>query len=476
VQLHEVQVPALAPDRFKSLLPEAAYAAFEHGIEGARQLLQGRVVWNVNSTAAGGGVAEMLRSFVSYARGAGIDMRWGVIEGEPEFFTITKRIHNFLHGNAGDGGELGAHEAEVYEAVTASNAESLAEVVRPGDVLILHDPQTAGLVPRLRREGGAVLWRCHIGAEHPNERVERAWEFLRPAAEQADVCVFSRRAYVPEWATRIRTEVIQPSIDAFSPKNQDLAPGAQSAILIQSKLVTGTAPADAMPAFVRQDGSPGRVDRSAGMTSEDGPPTFDDPLVVQVSRWDRLKDPMGVMNGFAAHVPAATGAHLVLAGPDVSGVTDDPEGAEVLAEVEERWNALPVADRRRIHLARLPMADIDENAAMVNALQRQASVGVQKSLEEGFGLTVAEAMWKSRPVVASAVGGIKDQIDSEGGLLLDDPTDLETFGADVTALLTDRERARAMGEEARERVRSHFLVDRHALQYVRLLQPLLQPE
>ena len=196
---------------------------------------------------------------------------------------------------------------------------------------------------------------------------------------------------------------------------------------------------------------------------------------MQVSRWDRLKDPIGVMLGFAQHVPAETGAHLMLAGPDVEGVADDPEGAEILREVEDRWRALPDAIRARIHLARLPMADIDENAAMVNALQRHATVIVQKSLVEGFGLTVAEGMWKARPVVASAVGGINDQIvDGVNGVLLQDPADLEAFGAEVTGLLHEPEQAREMGRAARERVCSHFLVDRHALQYVALFEELLR--
>jgi trehalose synthase len=288
-----VHVPALPLERFKGLLTDSAWTRFERGIADARRLLEGREVWNVNSTAAGGGVAEMLRSFVAYARGADIDMRWGVIAGEPEFFAITKRIHNFLHGYPGDGGSLGEREADVYCAVADRNAASLAEVIRAEDVLILHDPQTAGMVPGLKKTGATIIWRCHIGAERPNELVEQAWSFLRPNAEHADVCVFTRRAYVPAWATRIRTEVIQPSIDAFSPKNQDLEPASAQAILAQSRLVETDPPNGALPGFLRQDGSPGRVDRQADVTSQDGPPRLEDPLVVQVSRWDRLKDPSG---------------------------------------------------------------------------------------------------------------------------------------------------------------------------------------
>lgn len=472
--VREVHVPPLAPSRFKALLDEKAWKEFEQVIAHAHDLLAGRVVWNLNSTPAGGGVAEMLRSFVSYARGAGLDTRWGVIEGTPEFFRITKRIHNFLHGNPGDGGELGETESLLYSAVTAQNADDLAAVVRRQDVLILHDPQTAGLVPRLKQTGAAVVWRSHVGAERANAHVDAAWAFLKPYLQIADVCVFSRRAYVPASAEPARTEIIQPSIDAMSPKNQEIDPDSQRAILAHTGLVSDKAPPGALPLFTRQDGSPGRVDRRCEMLSLGQPPDFETPLIVQVSRWDRLKDPAGVMLGFARHVSGATGTHLILAGPEARGVADDPEGVQVLNEMEESWRKLPEDQRRRVHLACLPMTDIDENAAIVNALQRHASVVVQKSIEEGFGLTVSEAMWKSRPVVASAVGGIQDQIeDGVTGVFLKDPRDLEAFGAAVTRLVSDPSLARDLGERAREHVRSHFLVDRHARQYVKLLSEIL---
>jgi trehalose synthase len=204
-------------------------------------------------------------------------------------------------------------------------------------------------------------------------------------------------------------------------------------------------------------------------------PGFDAPLVVQVSRWDRLKDHMGVMLGFAEHVAPLTDAHLILAGPTVHSVTDDPEGAEVLNEVEEAWRRLPYARHRRIHLVCAPMSDIEENAAIINALQRRATVVTQKSIMEGFGLTVAEAMWKARPVVASAVGGIQDQIeDGVTGFLLGDPQDLVRFGGLTVELLKDPELAGAMGARARERVRRQFLANRHALQYISLFAILIE--
>jgi trehalose synthase len=229
------------------------------------------------------------------------------------------------------------------------------------------------------------------------------------------------------------------------------------------------------PVFTRYDGTPGRVDRLCEVLSTGPPPRFDEPLVVQISRWDRLKDHIGVMAGFAEHVASATDAHLIAAGPNVTAVADDPEGAEVLEEAVAAWRGLPHARRSRVHISCLPMADIEENAAIVNALQRHATVVVQKSLQEGFGLTVAEAMWKSRPVVASAVGGIQDQIeDGVTGVLLEDPADLDDFGRLVLELLRDTGRAREIGARAREHVRRNFLANRHAVQYIDLFASIIE--
>jgi trehalose synthase len=468
----EVRVGPISPDRLREVLDSADWEEFERSIALAREVLEGRVVWMVNSTAAGGGVAEMLRSFLAYTRGAGVNVRWMVMTGTPEFFRITKRIHNMVHGSPGDGGPLGDAERAVFERVCEANAEHVASLLRPDDIVLLHDPQTAAMVPRMKATGAHVVWRSHIGAEQPSDWVHAAWDFLRQYLSQADACIFSRHAYVPEWANAMRTEIIQPSIDVFSPKNQDLDADSVRAILTHVGLTVDHV--DGLPpTYTRQDGTPGRVDRMCEVLSTGPPPRIADPLVVQVSRWDRLKDHMGVMLGFAEHVVHAD-AHLILAGPNVTSVADDPEGAEVLEEVAAAWRGLPHARRGRVHLACLPMADIEENAAIVNALQRQATVVVQKSLAEGFGLTVAEAMWKARPVVASAVGGIRDQVeDGVTGLLLEDPTDLEGLGERVTRLLDDPSFAHELGARAREHVRSQFLVNRHAMQYVRLFASII---
>jgi trehalose synthase len=207
---------------------------------------------------------------------------------------------------------------------------------------------------------------------------------------------------------------------------------------------------------------------------EDEPLQSDAAFVLQVSRWDGLKDPVGVLRGFARHVDDAHGAHLVLAGPAVAAVDDDPEGSEVLDEVRAAREELPPDARARVHLACLPMEDGDENAAIVDALQRRADVVVQKSLAEGFGLTVAEAMWKSRPVVATRVGGIQDQVvHGSTGLLVDDPADLRAFGDAVGTLLGDPATAATMGKRGHERVCEEFLAPRQLLQFGRLLERLV---
>jgi trehalose synthase len=470
--MREVEISSMSPDRFEAVLHPERFAAFERGVDEARELLDGRVVWNVNSTARGGGVVELLESLIAYARGAGVDVRWGVIEGSPEFFTVTKRIHNRLHGAEGDGGALDDEADRIYQRTAEVNLKAFAARVRDGDVVIVHDPQPAGLIEAARTAGAVVIWRCHVGLDRPNQYAREAWSFLRRYVANADAYVFSRESFVWEGLESERINVIPPSIDVFSPKNQELDSKTVSAVLGASGVLTqGGDPACAT--FSRHDGTPGRVDRKAELFEEQ-PLRSGMPVVLQVSRWDALKDPLGVIAGFAEHVPAETGAHLVYAGPAVAAVADDPEGARVLREAMALRQSLPVEPRSRVHLVSLPMEDPEENAIIVNALQRHARVIVQKSLAEGFGLTVAEAMWKARPVVASRIGGIQDQIvDGESGVLLDDPRDPAAFGTAVADLLNDPGRAERIGDRARERVRDRFTSLRSLLDYLGVIRKVL---
>ena len=471
--LLQVPVGALAPERFTEVLTEEQAVELNRIVAEGRRAFHGRVVWSVNSTPRGGGVAEMLRSLIAYARGGGVDARWVVVAGEEPFFRVTKRLHNRLHGAAGDGGRLGKRERALYERTLSTNAEDMLAIVRAGDLVLLHDPQTAGLTGPLRAAGAHVVWRCHVGLDTPNRLARSAWRFLLPYVAEAQAYVFSRAAFAWEDLDAERVVIIPPSIDAFSPKNQDLPADKVRAILRAAGLIGDAAPGDT--SFERLDRTPGRVDRQAAVV-EDAPLAEATPVVAQVSRWDRLKDPVGVIEAFAAHIAPRTDAHLMLAGPDVLAVADDPEGADVLREAVARRAALAPRARARVHLARLPMADSEENAAIVNALQRHSDVVVQKSLAEGFGLTVAEAMWKGRPVVASRVGGIHDQIlDGITGVLVD-PLDLEGFGDAVVHLLKDGETARRVGEQARRRIREGFLGPRHLAQYLALFQRVIRAE
>jgi trehalose synthase len=438
-----VPVPRLHPQRLERVLTPQQADDLQQMIRAGRELFAGRVLWSVSSTAYGGGVAEMLHSLLAYVRGADIDARWMVIDGPPDFFRVTKRLHNRLHGMRGDGGDLGEAERELFDRVSAENARELLEVVRPGDVVLCHDPQPAGLVPPLVRAGATVVWRCHIGVDEPNELAREAWDFLRGDVSEAAAYVFSRSSYVWDGLDVARVAVIPPSIDIFSPKNQPMAFSAVAAVL--RVMGAGDGELGGRPVYEREDGSPARVDRRANLV-EDEPLDLVQPTMLQVSRWDRLKDHAGVMEAFDCCIaPRAPDVHLVLAGPDTEGVADDPEGAEIYESLRARREDLDPAVRRRLHIASLPMADASENAAMVNALQRRADVVVQKSLAEGFGLTVSEAMWKGRPVVAGAVGGINDQVVPEDTGLLVDPTDLEAFGAAVARLFGDPGAATRMG-------------------------------
>ena len=312
-----------------------------------------------------------------------------------------------------------------------------------------------------------MVWRSHIGVEWQNEATRAAWDFLRPYLTAAHAFVFSRRQYAPSWIPPEQVWTIPPSIDPLSAKNQPLDAATVQAILATIGVLDAEPPR-APGRFVRRDGTAGEVTR-AGLVTGEARPGPADPVVVQVSRWDRLKDMSGVLRGFAEYVVPGGAGYLMLVGPMVGGVTDDPEGAQVLAECLAQWRGLPAAARARVLLVTLPLDDVEENAAMVNAIQRHAQVVVQKSLAEGFGLTVAEGMWKGRPVVGSAVGGIVDQIADGTGVLLADPADLAAFGSAVRQLLDNPAAARRMGEAGQEYIRENFIGDRHLMQWGQLI-------
>ena len=248
-------------------------------------------MWNVNSTATGGGVAEMLQVLVGYILGVGVAVRWLVIAGDPGLL-LDHQAHpqSPARLSPATGGALDEAAADAFESVQVANARAIAPQVRPGDVVILHDPQTAGLAAPLQAVGAVVLWRCHVGTEERNEWTEEAWAFLRPHLAACDGFVFTRREYVPAWIPMDRVSIIPPSIDPFSPKNQELSEAGRLRILAAMGVID-EAPAG-QATFIRRDGSVGTVARRATVVA-DGPLDASAPLVLQVSRWDHLKDMAG---------------------------------------------------------------------------------------------------------------------------------------------------------------------------------------
>ena len=467
--VHAVEVPRLPVSRLEPVIGASRYAELVGATEQLRPVLAGRTIWNVNSTAAGGGVAEMLQVLVGYVQDLDIPIGWLVITGDAEFFAITKRLHNQIHGSL-SGALLGAAEADHYAQMLAANAVELAARIRPGDVVLLHDPQTAGLAAPLADAGARVIWRCHIGVGWEDEVTRAGWEFLRPHLAAAEACVFSRRDYVPSWdpptrcgSSRHRSTRSRRRTSRSPPIPCGLSWRRWACWMARRRRARD------VRAPRRQQGT---VSRPAVIVGE-GRPGPDDPVLVQVSRWDRLKDMAGVMRGFANHVAPGGDGYLMLVGPSVKDVSDDPEGAAVYGECLLQWRGLSPAAQARTLLVTLPLDDIDENAAMVNALQRHATVIAQKSLAEGFGLTVAEGMWKGRPVIGSAVGGIIDQIAEGTGILLPDPADLAAFGAAARRLLGDQDQAARMGQAAHARIREQYVGDAHLLRYAQMLGTLI---
>lgn len=460
-----VQIPRQRLDRYREVMG-SDYEQIEQLAKEARERLAGRAVWHVSSTLRGGGVAEMLRGFLPYVRDVGIDTRWIVLRESAEFFTLTKRIHNRLHGFPGDDGGLARLDRELYEQTLADSAGHLLRLIQEGDIVYLHDPQTAGLIPAINQAGGTSIWRCHIGSDDPSAWATSAQRFLMPYVREADVCVFTSRRYVWPGLGEVPCWIIPPGIDAFSPKNQEITPEAIEDIIGAIGLGEKRPAVD--PPFTRSDGTPARVERVAEVTQADRlEPGC--PLISQVSRWDRLKDHAGLLQCFDSFLRDEP-FHLALVGPSTRAVADDPEGSEVYSAVMAAYESLEPASRERVHIVNLPMDDLDENGAMVNAIQRRSEIVVQKSLAEGFGLTVTEAMWKSTPVVASGLGGIQEQIrNGENGILIDDPEDLASFAGAVRRLGRDRDLARSLGEAARRTVVDKYLAPRRLVDHFEMI-------
>ncbi|MCQ9207917.1 MAG: glycosyltransferase [Omnitrophica bacterium] len=383
-------------------------------IEELKQLasrLSAKVVRNVNSTAVGGGVAEILSRMTPLLNELGLRAHWDVIKAEGEFFSVTKKLHNMLHGKKA---ELTQSEIDLF---LETGEKNLKNMDLRGEIIFVHDPQPIILVKKKSQlKKSNWIWRCHIDVSQPNKQ---AWDFLKPYIEQYDVSVFSSPSFAQ--TLNIRQVLIPPSIDPLSDKNKEL-----SGETINSAL------------------------RKFGIVE-------DKPLIVQISRFDYLKDPLGVIDVYRL-VKKYIDCQLVLAG---GTATDDPESSKVLSEVRERAGRDP-----DIHILAVPAASDIE----INALQRAASVILQKSIREGFALTVTEGLWKAKPVVASAVGGIPMQIRHKFSGLLSRTTEGTAYW--VKQLLNSPEYAKALGEAGREYIKQNFLLTRHLRDYLLLFLSL----
>lgn len=404
----------------------------------------GRRLVHVNATATGGGVAELLHGLVPAQAAEGVGACWAVIGGDDEFFGFTKSLHHMLHDNATAGTRIERAAAGHYRDVLRPQAHWLAGHVGDGDVVVLHDPQTLGMGPCLAASGATVLWHCHIGTDVPGAAGPSAvWrEFAAELAAVAAV-VTTRAEFAPPGA---RVHVCPPAIDPAAPKNRELTATERTGLLDEIGLTSDM------------------VHSGLGVIEHDAPMPRDARMVLQVSRWDPLKDMPGVLRCLPG---LPSDVHLVLAGNDPEEVPDDPEGLAVLAEVRRVRLGLPGAVRERAHLIRTSAADPRRAGMVVNALQRRADVVVQKSLAEGFGLTVTEAMWKRRAVVAADVGGLRTQIDSGRDGILVEPADLAGVTKVVRDLLVDPWRRQLLGRRAAETVARRYTMSRLVADYRR---------
>ncbi len=389
--------------------------------------LKGKKLQHINSTAVGGGVAEILNRLIPLSNEVGVETGWDVIPGTNEFFTVTKTIHNALQGTKVPWTKS---TERIYEETTQDNFKKfMSEGKFYGDIIIVHDPQPAGMIPLIKRKfpDKKIIWRCHIDLARPNRKV---WSFIKDYVKYADLAIFHIPEFIPK-DLDVPKIVMRPSVDPLSPKNMELP--TQFIYSVLDKY---------------------RIDKTR-------------PIILQISRFDRFKDPRGVIEAFGLAIESVD-AQLVFAG---AMAEDDPEGIAILEEIKRDVVAEP--DINVLELAATPVI---QNHLEVNALQRAAAVVLQKSLREGFGLTATEAMWKGKPVVAGNIGGLKYQImDGVTGYLVGDVDkngylvySKEQSAGRIKSLLAHPKDSERMGRDAKEYVRKNFLITRHLGDYLEL--------
>ena len=432
--------------------------------------LKGRRVWMINSTSSGGGVAEMLPKIVSIMNELGVETRWLVLHSEgEEFFRVTKHIHNMIHGV--DGRKLCQRDREILEQGARENFDDLADRLGKEDFLVVHDPQPLSLgAMAAEKLGMPFIWRSHIGVDKANEQSDAAWEFLEPYACMADTAIFSAPEYIPSYLVR-KSSVIPPAIDPLSHKNRYLSPIKTMGILCNSGLATAHAPT-LFPDF-KHLAQRFRADGTFSAAKENGDIGIPyRPLITQVSRWDKLKGWDHLLDAFVLLKERAEDSsisdrqrrrleivRLVMAGPDPASVADDPESREVLDHLCEQYKRLPAKLQDDVALVVLPMDSRKENALMVNVLQRCSTIVVQNSVEEGFGLTAAEALFKRVAFVGTRACGLRQQVrDKMEGRLVSSAENVGELADTLFELLEDSMLRDTYARNGQRRIHDEFLV------------------
>lgn len=430
-----------------------------------RRNLTGQVVYNLDAGASSAGATEMIYAVLAGIQALGVQTRWYTCDIDQSQATRLAPLETMLQG-VGEVTDLPT--SQEYEAVFDNVARDLCDRANPGDVVALHSPAMAGIAPRLKAAGLRVLWRCHAGPDLPSASSQTAWTYLQPYVDQVDALIVTRPEHQPPWPKPPKTVVIPPSIDPGAARNANMAGDVMVNTLSRASIMWGGDP-NVHVEFQRNDGSYGAVRRHHDTLLRGRLIPHDARVITQIGRWDPLKDMTAVVAAFAEHIDQLDDdVHLLLVGPKPTPA--ETTATTILNDLCHRTDGLPPATQQRVHIATLPTDDADEGAHLINAIQRRSTIVVQKSLAEGFGLAVAEAMWKGKPIVASAVGGLQDQIDDEtNGLLVTDPHDLSGFMKQVCRLLDDPHLAAQLGSRAHETVRSHYLGDRHLLQFADLL-------
>ncbi len=468
------------------------YSAYAHLVpavlaleEDAAKLLpalQGRKLWMINSTAQGGGVAEMLPMMVALLRELGLSTEWVVIGSDkPEFFHFTKRLHNLIHG-AGEP-EISPSERAVYEEVNRRNAAEFESWLGPRDLVVVHDPQPMPMISYLEQAKDiCAIWRCHIGLDERVPATRAAWNFLEPYAAPYERVVFSAPDYIPRYLAE-KASIIHPALDPLSHKNRSLNVHKFAGILCNSGLIPEYEPV-LTPRFAH---SARRLHPSGVFVPADAGGDIGivfRPTVTQISRWDHLKGFAPLLEAFArlksgrVRRPKESGRHrrrlklarLVLAGPDPESVQDDPEAVEVLRQLSDHYRALSPELQRDVVLLSLPMASLKENALMVNTLQLSSTVLVQNSIREGFGLTATEGMWKAHPVLVSNACGLRQQVrDGVDGRINPAPEDPDVLATLLDEMLSNANQRTEWGRNAQRRVLEEFLIFTQLRRWLRVL-------